>query len=103
MKDILLAFLVIFITATTKGQFKDDVQLLSNIPSNEFPKDSTEVILEILQPLNANSLSASPKLFKIRENRFITLLAGYASAEGESGIHFEAARIYQPRGFGFGA
>jgi hypothetical protein len=38
-----------------------------------------------------------------KENRFITLLGGYASAEGESGFHFEAARVYQPRSFGFGA
>lgn len=103
MKYKLLAFHFVFITTMVCGQFIDDSQKMRASHSDESLKDSDEdVIVTLPTSVEGTNNPPSPALFGKKENRYLTLLGGYVSAEGESGIHLEFARIYQPRSFGFG-
>lgn len=105
MKYILFAFHFVFITTIVNGQFKDfGLQLQSSVQSTKSTEDSTDEIFTTLPTaINGTINTPSTTLFGKKENRYLTLLGGYVSVEGESGIHLEFARIYQPRSFGFGA
>lgn len=100
MKNLLLALPFLLISVVVMGQFKQgQYEIHSFINSAASP----DAILPISQMPEMNLSIQSPTLFGKKENRFTTLLGGYAAVEGESGFHLEAARIIQPHGFGFGA
>jgi hypothetical protein len=104
MKYLLLAFHFILIPAILSSQSKDfDLQLQSAIPSEDNMNASSGETFGNSHTTVSNSPLFSQGIFGNNENRFITLLGGYASAEGDAGFHIEAARVFQPRGFGIGA
>lgn len=104
-KGIFLIITLLFVTVISKGQFKnvkgnDKIAVPSIV---KFDVQTSGPISSLDAPSIANGNGYSPAWFGNKENRFTTLLAGYAAAEGESGIHLEAARIIQPQSVGFGA
>jgi hypothetical protein len=93
MKNVLTTFILSFITIIVNGQFRN---------SEKFPQNNLISGKGGMAEVS-NPKAFSPNFFGKKENRFLSILGGYASAEGESGINFELARGFQPKGFGFGA
>jgi hypothetical protein len=101
MKNLILTFHFICLTAIVKGQSHDFVVVpQNNMPTANVSKESTGIISG---NSHGDKASKALELYDRKTNRSDILLAGYVSMKGKSGIHFEAVRVYQPRGFGFGA
>lgn len=104
MKYLLLALPFLLISVVVKGQFKETgLQYQHEILPSANSEAASDSVLSISHMPEMNLSIQSPTLFGNKENRYTTLLGGYATVESESGIHLEVARIIQPHGFGFGA